>query len=83
MDYSPWGHKESDITEIIGHAHSPTLWTQKPSVRELQCLTPENRTGNRKSWDLNPGMSGPFFFIPTTTGHDPLAQNQNRWIPSV
>ena len=37
--YSPWGHKESDMTKLLTHTHTHTHTTESP------CCTPEtNRT---------------------------------------
>ena len=47
VDYGPWGHKESDTTEAIKHAHTLYRELSSPCI-----LTYERQTDKELSWSL-------------------------------
>lgn len=61
--WSLWCKSCYPMAALLLGIMSPTLWILRPSIREIQGLVPENKTGGGDSLDLNPGMPGSNLFL--------------------
>ena len=57
MGYSPWGHKESDTTELVTqrHTHTQTHTHRASQVEPVVKNLPAN-AGNKRDMGLIPGL---------------------------